>query len=111
MNLISNPKLKSLQPDWAEFKGFSLLFDNPGNALTPMNGLNKIDCSDDTIDDLRLYNALAQSMAALGPDKMMNACLLCCLPPQSYHVTLWDGVNDGNIDGSGPAFSRKWCNA
>ena len=106
MNLISNPKIKGFQPVWADFKGFSLLFDNPGNALTPVNSLNKIDCPDDS-SALRLYQALAQSMGVLGPDKLMNACLFCCLPPQSYHVTVWDGVNDGNINGIGSGFQQE----
>ena len=42
---ITNNKLKELN-NWADFRGFSLLFDNPeGNLKTLDCGLFKINCS------------------------------------------------------------------
>ncbi len=96
MTLITNEKVTSLKPVWAPFHGFSLLFDNPGKGLKPMGGLKKIACGVDSGQGLSLYKAFAESMDIIGPDKLMNTYLFCSLPNNSYHVTMWDGVNDGN---------------
>ena len=99
MTLISNEKIACFEPVWAPYHGFSLLFDNPGNALEPMGNLKKVACDIHGDSELSLYRALADAMETVGPAALMNTCLFCTLPYDSYHVTIWDGINDGNIIG------------
>ena len=97
MNKITNP---TLLPN-GRFKcypGFSLLFDNPGeHNLSPMTGrFERIDCQVHTDPGLVLYAKLRSSvekivLSALGP-----GISFFDLPAYSYHVTVWDGLNEGN---------------
>ena len=41
MLTITNKKIGSLETQWAPFKSFSVLFDNPDSCLSPMNGGRK----------------------------------------------------------------------
>ena len=59
-------------------------------------GLGKLDCSVDTNPSLQLYRALTESLNKIGRDTLTNSHLFCPLPSHSYHVTVWDGLNDGN---------------
>lgn len=72
---ITNTKVKSLVPEWANFKGFSLLFDQH-EAEEPLYRA--------------LYQVIEQYKAVLTPRGF------CPLPLSSYHMTLWDGFNDAN---------------
>ena len=100
---ITNDKIAGLVPRWASFRGFSLLFDNPGPGLSTLaRGLDKIDCDIDAHRGVGLYRGLATALAEIGHDLLLNAYLLCPLPTCSYHVTVWDGINDGNVDSHGP---------
>ena len=99
MALISNTKVASFEPVWAPFRGFSLMFDNPRSSLKAMGNLKKVACNVYRDPGLSLYGALADAMETVGPAALMNTCLFCTLPYDSYHVTLWDGINDGNING------------
>jgi hypothetical protein len=94
---ITNEKVAGFDPRWASFKGFSLLFDNLGMSLTTAGPVAYIDCDVDGDADLLLYKALRNSLANIGLDILTNTYLFCPLPPASYHVTVWDGVNDGNV--------------
>ena len=85
---ITNPKLASLEPRWARFRGFSLLFENP--------------------PDSPLYRALRDGVAELSGDELLTAYGLRLLPPGTYHVTVWDGVNDGNLPRIPPAPRAAW---
>ena len=74
-----------------------MLFDNPGDGVSPgEKDLLKLDCSVDTNPDLLLYRALAGSLDSIGRDMLVDTYLFCPLPAHSYHVTVWDGLNDGN---------------
>lgn len=73
--MITNPKVKSLKPEWAPFKGFSLIFDNPEPICTLYHELDKF------VQENR---------------QMLAPYTFCPLPMDSYHITLWDGLNDGN---------------
>ncbi len=97
MVLVTNIKIAGFKPIWAPFRGFSLLFDNPGEALTPWEGVRKIDSRVQADTKLSLYQALSESIEIWGPEKLMKTCLFFALPTYSYHVTLWDGINDANI--------------
>lgn len=97
MFTITNPKIAGFIPQWSPFKGFSILFDNPMNSLLPFDenkDLKLLSC-DITSEELELYKKLNQTLM-LFPE-MSRTYLFCPLPFQSYHVTLWDGMNDGNI--------------
>jgi len=85
---ITNPKLAGLDPRWARFRGFSLLFENP--------------------PDSPLYRALRQGVAELSDDELVTTYGLRLLPPETYHVTVWDGVNDGNLDRVAPPHRAAW---
>jgi len=45
---------------------------------------------------LGFYRALRGGLTGLDPDRLTSSCLFCPLPQPSYHVTAWDGANDGN---------------
>jgi hypothetical protein len=96
MLTITNGKIAGFEPLWAAFRGFSFLFDNPGDSFTRAG--NRLDLTVNLADPaLAFYRILHESVVRLGKDHLLNAYLLCALPPPSFHVTVWDGVNDGNI--------------
>lgn len=103
MFLITNPKIFGFTPQWAQFRGFSILFDNPSDRLLPLDGnreLKLLSCDIET-EELRLYKSLNQTLTLFT--EMKNTYLFCPLPSHSYHVTLWDGINEANVQ----AVSRK----
>lgn len=89
--------------DWADFRGFSLLFDNPGNHLRPISSnLSVIDCQLQNARELKFYNCLHNALQSLNVFRMRDDWQFCMLPESSYHVTAWDGLNDfnrGDING------------
>jgi hypothetical protein len=86
---ITNPKLLGLEPRWAPFRGFSLLFDPP---------------ADDT-----WLRALCAGVAELEDDALIAEHGLRLLPLPSYHVTVWDGVNDGKLAEVAPEWRAAWA--
>ncbi|TMV52841.1 hypothetical protein FE783_01180 [Paenibacillus mesophilus] len=97
MTMITNRKVQGFVPVWAPFKGFSLLFDNPGEScsrLSDFPNLAKIDCRYGE-PELSFYRNLWD--AASGAGELMCSYLFCPLPLHSYHVTVWDGINDFNV--------------
>src|SRR5687768_3467807 len=94
---ITNRKVAGLEPRWAPFPGFSLLFDNPGGCLTPADGLLHLRCPVEADPDLPFYRGLAEGLQQVGLDRLTRAHSFCPLPPASYHVTVWDGCNAGNL--------------
>lgn len=100
MITITNKKMRGFEPCWAPFKGFSLLFDNLGNGFSTINEnskLVKLNCSVDTDPNLKLYKVLASALDQIGRNTLTNTYLFGPLPSYSYHVTVWDGINDDNI--------------
>jgi len=93
---ITNEKVAGFVPRWAMFRGFSILFDNPGDCLTPSGSCLNLACDVEADPALGFYKSLRDSLARLNPDLLTAAYLFCPLPPPSYHVTVWDGANDGN---------------
>jgi hypothetical protein len=98
MITITNAKVAGFTPRWALFRGFSLLFDNPGRSLTPRDGRLELTCTVDTDPELTFYRNLRAQIEALDLDLLTHRYLFCPLPPPSYHVTVWDGGNDGNVE-------------
>ena len=85
---ITNPKLSGLEPRWAPFRGFSIVFDPP--------------------EDDGFFHALRTGVAALANDALIADFYLRLLPPASFHVTAWDGVNDGKLDEVVPEHRAAW---
>jgi hypothetical protein len=73
-----NPKLISLDPLWAQFHGFSLLFENTALHFSERETLYKVlESFSESLDSHKIGLAVNDS--------------------QSFHVTAWDGINDSNI--------------
>ena len=47
---------------------------------------------------LEFYRGLRDALHALDMNWLVNVASFCPLPPNTYHVTVWDGLNDGNAD-------------
>lgn len=95
MNDITNNKLAGINK-WANFPGFSLLFDNPGdNYILLDGGLTKVNCNKDELKSI-FYSKLHEKLSEIILDFPANNYLFCPLPLSSYHVTFWDGVNCDN---------------
>lgn len=103
MITVTNAKVAGFAPRWAPFRGFSILFDNPGDCLRPADGRHLLVCDVDGDGTLGFYRALRDTLAGLDVQLLTNTYLLCPLPPESYHVTVWDGANDGNAGAVLPA--------
>ncbi|MBV9848543.1 MAG: hypothetical protein JO250_02530, partial [Armatimonadetes bacterium] len=97
MFTITNPKVAGFLPRWARFRGFSILFDSPGDCLTPSGERLDLACDVDADAELGFYRSLRDSLSRLNPNLLTATYLFCPLPPPSYHVTAWDGGNDGNV--------------
>ena len=97
MNDITLNKLAGLNI-WAALRGFSFLFDNPGdNNYNLLDcGVIKIDCKEHEKKSL-LYSKTFDTLSNLIPSFPNNDYLFCRVPLSSYHVTFWDGVNEDNI--------------
>jgi hypothetical protein len=96
---ITNPKISSAgnPPTWAAFRGFSLLFDNPGSHLVPYKSGRTLLHLNPQDAQAGFYQRVVKAMALLNPEALPEKYHFCALPSPSYHVTVWDGVNDGNV--------------
>ena len=85
---ITALKVESVTPTrWADFRGFSLLFDSDPSAP--------------------FYQALTEGMELMGPKALVEKYMYCPLPPPSFHVTAWDGGNAGNLSETLPAWRTE----
>lgn len=93
---ITNRKIASIEPEWATFRGFSLLFDNPGNNFSTIN--NKLIKLNAALDSpaLAFYQGLSHASRLLNTEDMKEKYHFCYLPDNTYHLTIWDGFNDYN---------------
>jgi hypothetical protein len=90
---VTNPKVAGFSPRWSAFRGFTVLFDNPGASYTP-EGSRLLLTTDPT---LTFYSALRERLVALDLDLLTATYLFCPLPPSSLHVTACDGGNDATL--------------
>jgi hypothetical protein len=95
---ITNEKVTGLEPHWAEFRGFTLLFDNPGASLKAIHSIAYLECDVDADPDLSLFKAFREGLQRIGLEFLSKTYLFCPLPSESYHVTVWDGINASNLD-------------
>jgi quercetin dioxygenase-like cupin family protein len=103
--LKENSKVAAFQPGapWDEqwvpalFHGYSYLLDNPGNSLViAPEGVSLLSCdrSAGARKDLVLYSKLASVLRQL--ESRLRPFCFCPLSLASFHVTLWDGLNQSN---------------
>ncbi|MEO1294431.1 MAG: hypothetical protein AAFW75_01250 [Cyanobacteria bacterium J06636_16] len=92
MNLITNSKLSGIQPCWADFRGFTLLFDNPGASLSQQGSLEYV-----TVDPNLLFYQVLNSTLQQFKAELTGHYLFFALAPHSYHVTACDGGNVDNL--------------
>ena len=96
---IANSKLAridSARALWAPHAGFTLLFDNPDVAdggLRDDGHGQLLACSGGAHAGQALYGALAAWMQAQNPARLRRELGFCAMPPSTYHVTAWDGLN------------------
>lgn len=108
MITITQNKIAGFEPRWAPYAGFSILFDNPADSLEKDNGISMIQRNPSAGGPLVLYRGLEEALAKLNVDRLTCAYLFCPLPPSSYHVTVWDGINQGNVGATAPAIRADW---
>ena len=96
---IRNSKLASIdtaRAAWAPHAGFTLLFDNPdvtdGGLRDDGHG-QLLACRGGAHAGQALYAAIADWMQARNPAKLRQNLGFCAMPPSTYHVTAWDGLN------------------
>ena len=99
--------------EFTPFYGFSLLFDNPGeNNLASREDLPGLEIDCNMRDPaLKLYAGLHSCLGAIGLQALNDGHSFTALNPASYHVTVWDGLNDGNrtkIDEARRAELGEW---
>ncbi len=79
---------------------FSLHFDNTGEyilvSLGNSENIKKIRCSVNKGSSLKLYAGIKAGLERIGITELQNKYLFFQLPVYSYHVTVWDGLNEGN---------------
>jgi hypothetical protein len=89
---VTNPKLipNGAGVQWASFSGFSILFDNPWDDSDDYSlGWKKI-----AVKSQVFFTQLSTALrgTTFKPKTFVP------LPATSYHVTLWDGLNQSNVD-------------
>ena len=107
---ITHDKILGFTPLWAPYNGFSLLFDNPDGGFSPLqqnNQLMKLE-SLSSHSTLGLYQAFVDALDRIDTYLLTNTYLFCPLPPSTYHVTVWDGLNVGNLADLNPSEKETW---
>ena len=110
MITITHDKILGFTPLWAPYNGFSLLFDNPDNGFSSLQQNGELMKFDSTLSHptLALYQAFVDALNSIDTHLLTNAYLFCPLPPSTYHVTVWDGLNVGNLADLNPSEQQKW---
>jgi hypothetical protein len=103
MITITNPKVAGFVPQWAPFRGFSVLFDNSDASLVGAGSLKQLAGDVDNDPALGFYRALRDAITGLDLRVLRHTYLFCPLPSLSYHVTVWDGANDGSLNSGTPS--------
>ena len=98
MAQVNNKKVASFGPlEYAPFAGQTVLFDNPGRSTIREGDLSRLQC-DLSDPSLNLYTKLKDALSEkVGIVRLMEEYRFCPLPSNTFHVTLSDGINEGNI--------------
>lgn len=105
--IITHSKVQTLQPVWADFSGYSLIFENLSD---PGRQPRAATFADDG-ESLAFFAAAAAALRSIGEETLMRKLLLCLLPQHSYHVTAIDLINAGNRKKVALRASRKAAKA
>jgi hypothetical protein len=93
--MISNPKI-----GFKRYPGFSLLFDNTDDNHFPnarqAGKILKLNTAIDSGSESELYRRLRDGLAEVSLFTNDNPYSFFVLPPSTYHVTVWEGFNEGN---------------
>ena len=110
MITITHDKILGFTPLWAPYNGFSLLFDNPDGGFSPLQQNSELMTLDSVSSHptLDLYQAFVDVLNSIDTNLLINTYLFCPLPPSTYHVTVWDGLNVGNLVDVAPVEQEKW---
>ena len=107
MIALQNPKISTLTPRWAEFRGFSLLFDNPGRDQLGDHDL--LACRPAGQPELALYRALEHWQDTIGRSALLLEHGLAAMPASTFHVTAWDGINAATLAALNPRTRAAAC--
>lgn len=94
---ITNPRVAGFSPRWNSFRGFTLLFDNPGDSQADWQGYPLVAGDITGNPELGFYRGLRSGLEEIGLKMLTESYLFCPLAPSTYHVTAWDCLNDGNV--------------
>lgn len=94
---IDNSKIKGVSIEWKEFRGFTVLMNNPGE-VSPSGDLARVWGDVHHDPRLRFYAALARACERLRMRERFLRFSLCLVRPETYHCTLADGVHSLNIN-------------
>lgn len=106
---IANSKLAGIDAAralWAPHAGFTLLFDNPDVAhggLRDDGHGQLLACRGGDHPVQSLYAALAAWVQTQNPARLRRDLGFCAMPPSTYHVTAWDGLNVAVLPKAKPA--------
>jgi hypothetical protein len=80
-------------PVFAPFKGFSILFEGYKNLADLDPSWKRLSAESET-----LYAELTSALDQLKTRMELDSNTFIALPPSSYHITLWDGLNQENVE-------------
>jgi quercetin dioxygenase-like cupin family protein len=97
--MVPNPKVLSVDPPmFASFPGWSILFDNPGNAIREVEWGGQFLDTDPGSRGNELYAAFWRALEKIRISEM------CPLPATTAHTTFQDGINADSM----PASIEAW---
>jgi len=103
---VANPKIAGFDdsgnPQWAAFSGYSYILRPHNGDLSPLapglpEGLKQVNCQVHAHPHLRLYKAFSEALDEIGMQELKSKYGFCLLPPPSWHITYWDGINVENL--------------
>lgn len=90
---IVERKIAGLSPRWAEFAGFSILFDGPPESYVRKGEVEVLNASEAP----GFLAGVREGMQLLKPYRLLQTYLFCALPAASYHVTAFDVGNVSDL--------------
>ncbi len=108
IKVLPDPPVYVPQPLWQPFPGFSFLFDNPGASLQRHERHELLHVGEDCIKNIDLYEKITEAVKRIDPAALAQRFLFFALPSNTYHVTVWDGVNKGNVERLDPDSRRQF---
>jgi hypothetical protein len=110
---ITNRKISAFDVRWSSFSGFTILFNNPEDDSFLEDHSNRFYLNNDIENNSKLnfYKILDECIQYLNKDSLTNKYLFGILPSNTYHVTLWSGLNIRFVNQINPEYEpivQKW---